>query len=245
MLDEDLQFWENSADAWIKTLNTRGDQSRIFLDPRVHRTLGDVANQKGLDIGCGEGPFLRQLAERGAIVSAVEPTPKLFQAACEQSPNFEILQAKAEQLPFANETFDLAIFYLVLIDIEPFEPAVEEAFRVLKPGGRCVIINSTSMNTASKRLWEVSETGERTAWYVEHYGVRQQIVAEWGGIRINNYHRPLSTYFTHCLRTGFQLKSFEEQIPTEDEIAANPKLKIHLICPYFNIQVWQKPMPIV
>lgn len=240
MLDEDIQLWQNSADAWIRILDIRGDKSRRFLDPRVHAAFGDVQGRNILDIGCGEGRFCRQLQERGANVVGVEPTPKLLEQAIQQDPQGDYRDARAEALPFPNETFDAVLFYLVLIDIEPFEPAIDEAFRVLKPGGKCVIVNSTGMNTATNRFWEWNEAGERTAWLVEHYGTRQRVVAEWNGIRVHNYHRPLGTYFTHCLNSGFQLRHYDEQIPTEAELAANPELAPHLICPCFNIQVWQK-----
>lgn len=237
--NEDIQLWEESASAWISHLDTRGDQSRRFLDPRVHEVFGDVDGKKILDIGCGEGRFSRQLSERGGEVTGLEPTPKLLARAKELG-GATFLNARAESLPFPDESFDIAIFYLVLIDIDPFEPAIEEAYRVLKPGEKCVIVNSTGMNTATNRLWEWNDTGERTAWLVEHYGTRQRVVAEWNGIRVNNYHRPLSTYFMHCLNVGFALRFFEEQIPTPEELEQNPGLAVHLICPYFNIQVWGK-----
>jgi len=238
--NEDIQLWEESASAWISHLTSRGDQSRRFLDPRVHAALGDVTGKKILDIGCGEGRFSRQLAERGAEATGLEPAPKLLAKAQELGGGPTFIHGNAETLPFPDNTFDFAIFYLVLIDIEPFEPAVEEAFRVLKPGGKCLIVNCTGMNTATNRMWERNEQGERTAWIVEHYGSRQRVIAEWNGIRVNNYHRPLSTYFTHHLDAGFNLKFFQEQLPTPEELETNPELEIHLICPYFNIQVWEK-----
>ena len=145
-----------------------------------------------------------------------------------------------DSIPFDDNSFDIAIFYLVLIDIEPMTPAIQEAFRVLKPGGRCVVVNCTSMNTATNRFWDRNEQGEKVAWLVEHYGTSQMVLAEWNGIKVHNYHRPLSAYLTQFLETGFRLASFDEPIPTESELDIDPGLAPHLICPLFNLQVWQK-----
>ena len=243
MLDDgDIQLWDESAEAWIRHLDKHGDQSRRFLDPRLFAAMGNLQSQKVLDIGCGEGRFARMLAERGADVTGVEPADRLLRRANEVAGGPNYVQTRAETLPFEDHTFDVAIYYLVLIDIEPFEPALTEAYRILKPGGKCVIANSTGMNTATNRLWERNSQGERTAWLVEHYGTRQRIPAEWNGIRVHNYHRPLSTYFAHCLATGFRLTHFDEPMPTDAEVAAEPNLQFHRICPFFNIQIWDKEL---
>lgn len=236
----DIELWNSSAGAWISHLSTRGDISRRFMDPRVWRVLGDVQGKTVLDIGCGEGRFSRQLTDRGAITTGLDPTPNLLKRAHELGGGATFVDAFADNLPFAGETFDVVLFYLVLIDIEPLEPAIHEAFRVLKPGGKCIIVNLTSMNTASNRLWELDVDGNRIGWHLDNYAESRQITSEWSGIKINNYHRPLSTYLQTFLATGFTLKSFDEAIPTDEEIAETPELAAQRICPYFNLQVWIK-----
>ena len=238
--EQDLELWNNSADAWISHLSTRGDQSRRFLDPRVWQILGDVNGKKALDIGCGEGRFSRQLAEQGAIATGIDPTPKLFQRAAELGGGATFINCGAENLPFADDSFDVALFYLVLIDIEPMAPAIKEAFRVLKPGGQCIVANLTSMNTASDRFWELDSEGNKIGWLMDNYADERQITSEWNGIKIHNYHRPLGIYFRTFLAAGFTLQSFEEAIPTDLEIKEVPDLAAQRICPYFNLQVWQK-----
>lgn len=239
-LDEDIQLWEASAQQWIDNLQSRGDQAREFLDPRVWQQFGNVEGKVVLDVGCGEGRFCRQLAEKGAIVTGVEPTPKLLEKAKTYADSITYIDGRAEQLPFPNATFDFVLFYLVLLDVEPFEPALDEARRVLKTGGKCIVVNCTSMNTASDRFWETDENGNKTAWLVERYGSRHQCIAEWKGIRVHNYHRPLSTYFQAFLERGFELRFFDEPVPTDEEVKVVPNLAVSFISPFFNIHVWQK-----
>ncbi len=239
-MSQDLELWNSSADAWISHLSTQGDISRQFMDPRVWAAIGDVSTKIILDVGCGEGRFSRQLAEQGAETVGIEPTPKLFQRASELGGGATFLNCLADSIPFPDATFDIVLFYLVLIDIEPLEPAINEAFRVLKLGGKCVIVNLNSMNTASDRLWDRDIDGSRIGWIIDNYGDARQITSEWNGIKINNYHRPLGTYIMLFIETGFTLNSFEEGLPTDAEIAQVPELAAQRICPYFNLQVWEK-----
>ena len=75
---------------------------------------------------------------------------------------------------------------------------------------------------------------------MDNYANSRRIVSEWNGIKVHNYHRPLSDYIQTFLKTGFKLHSFDEAIPTDAEVVENPELEAHRICPYFNLQVWEK-----
>lgn len=239
--DPGIQLWNDSAAAWIRGQGEHGDQSRQFLDPFVWEILGNVQGLTIADIGCGEGRFCRLLQARGAKPVGIEPTENLISVARQRDPEGDYRQEKAEKLSIASDSMDLVIFYLTMIDFDPIEPAIAEAMRILKPGGRCVVINLTSMNTASDTLWIHDENGKRVAWSVENYGRSHPSTVEWSGIRIINYHRPLSVYFQCFLAQGFQLENYLEPVPTDEQIQEHPEWAGHLIVPYFNIHVWDKP----
>jgi SAM-dependent methyltransferase len=146
-MSHDLDLWNSSAEAWITSQGEKGDSSRQFLDPFVLDLLGDVTGKSIADIGCGEGRFARLLTTKAARVTGVEPAENLFNAAETKSTGETYLCEGATELSIADQSQDVVIFYLSMIDFDPFEPAISEANRILKPGGRCMVIN-----TSSKRL---------------------------------------------------------------------------------------------
>jgi ubiquinone/menaquinone biosynthesis C-methylase UbiE len=65
---------------------------------------------------------------------------RLQKAAHEQAPHADILQATAEELPFADGSFDTVVSTLVLCGVDDQARALHEAHRVLRPGGRLLFI---------------------------------------------------------------------------------------------------------
>ena len=94
-----------------------------------------------LDIGCGTGRLAEILAERhGARVTGVDPSPEMLAVARgRRTPGVELLQARAEELPFAGGQFERAVMALVVQHVNRTR-AFREAVRVLAPGGRFVVV---------------------------------------------------------------------------------------------------------
>jgi ubiquinone/menaquinone biosynthesis C-methylase UbiE len=97
---------------------------------------GDLLGRRVLDIGCGTGRLAEALAERGARVWAVEPSPEMAALARKRFAN--VKAAPAERLPFKDGWFDRAVMWLVLHLVER-PRALAEALRVLGPDGRLVV----------------------------------------------------------------------------------------------------------
>jgi len=99
---------------------------------------------KVVEVGCGMGTDLLEYAKGGAIVTGLDLTPRHVELARKrfrlynQSGTFVI--GDAEELCFKDNSFDFAYSNGVLHHTPRTEQAVKEMHRVLKPGGRALII---------------------------------------------------------------------------------------------------------
>ena len=106
----------------------------------------DIKGKEVLEIGCGAGAHSALFAAQGAHVTAVDLTPERVLATSRKldmvdgSGSSGALQADAERLPFGDGAFDLVYSNGVLHHTPDMEGAVREVFRVLKPGGRAVVM---------------------------------------------------------------------------------------------------------
>jgi ubiquinone/menaquinone biosynthesis C-methylase UbiE len=107
---------------------------------------GKSAPLDALDAGCGTGFLCFELATRGHRVTGVDFAPAMIaearrKAAARGVPmRFE--EADVERLPFAAASFDLAISRHVLWTLPHPDAAIDEWIRVLRPGGRLVVVDS-------------------------------------------------------------------------------------------------------
>lgn len=235
----DQRHWHESAEAWIEFVD-RGDMNReLLLDPVILDICGEVQGLDVCDIGCGEGRFCRRLAKRGALVVGLDPIDALIEVAHERGGG-QYVKAMAERLPIQDTCFDIVISYLALLDIEGYVAAIREMARVLKPGGRAIVANQNAFITTNMTGWHKSPTGEKLHFPVDHYLEERGMLAQWAGIEIINYHRPLSSYFEAFLSSGFQLKKFLEPGPSEELLRSDPKFEEWQRVPFFYVAEWIK-----
>jgi ubiquinone/menaquinone biosynthesis C-methylase UbiE len=100
--------------------------------------LADVrAGQRALDVGCGPGALTAQLVDRLGVdaVSAVDPSPSFVEAVRERFPDIDAQSGRAEQLPFPDAGFDLALAQLVVHFMSDPVAGLREMARVTRPGG--------------------------------------------------------------------------------------------------------------
>jgi SAM-dependent methyltransferase len=113
-----------------------GRYSRL-LSPQLADLAGVAAGQRVLDVGCGPGALTSELVARlgPAAVAAVDPSEPFVAAARERHPEVDVRQAPAEELPFADATFDAALAQLVVHFMTDPTAGLAEMRRVTRPGG--------------------------------------------------------------------------------------------------------------
>jgi ubiquinone/menaquinone biosynthesis C-methylase UbiE len=98
-----------------------------------------------LDVGCGTGFLAFELTARGHRVTGVDFAPAMIAEARRKAEargiSIRFQQADAEQLPFAGGRFDLVMSRHLLWTLPHPEAAIDEWIRVLRPGGRLVVVD--------------------------------------------------------------------------------------------------------
>lgn len=127
----------------------RGD--RLVIG--IAEFLGDLHGAKVIEYGCGLGFLSILLARSGAEVTAIDISEASVGVARAQAETYGVAKrinfviSPAEQLPFADGTFDLAFGKAVLHHLDPTTAAPEMA-RILRPGGRAAFSEPLGTNVA-------------------------------------------------------------------------------------------------
>ncbi len=116
------------------------------IDPRIYHVqlileyLGDLAGKRVLDVGCGKGRFARVLKERhpAAEVWGLDLSAEMLRYV---PADIVTRQGSMTDLPFEDAWFDAAYATESLEHAVEIEAAVREICRVVRPGGRIVIID--------------------------------------------------------------------------------------------------------
>ena len=110
--------------------------------------------------------------------------------------------------------------------------------RVLKPGGTLLIANLSGFTSAcAEQGWVTDDEGRRLHYPVDRYLDEFPFWLEWTGIRIQNWHRPLTAYMAAFLANGLNLKFFAEPEPVSGEPSRQANFRR---APWFVVMEWQR-----
>ena len=135
------------------------------LASKLLMVLGQVSGKSICELGCGDGGLTRELATRGARISAIDISAEALSLTREQNKEFipgqlDVQQMDVSNLLFNDESFDLVAGISILYHVDIGKAAVEVS-RVLRPGGRAVFIEPLACNPVSN-LWRRLSPGART-----------------------------------------------------------------------------------
>lgn len=101
------------------------------------------SNTRILDLCCGAGQTTQFLVQYSDQVTGLDASPLALERAKKRVPQGEYVEGLAEELPFANEAFDLVQTSVALHEMTPqqLNQILQEVYRVLRPGGRFACID--------------------------------------------------------------------------------------------------------
>ncbi|MBI2037829.1 MAG: class I SAM-dependent methyltransferase [Candidatus Magasanikbacteria bacterium] len=110
---------------------------RKFIDLAIKKYVKSGEPVKILDVGCGTGAVLEQMASNNFLVSGIDMNDTALEY-CRQK-GFSVEKGFADRMPYSAETFDIVFALDVLEHLDNPELAVKEVRRVLKPGGLFIV----------------------------------------------------------------------------------------------------------
>jgi len=149
---------DRGSQAYFSDLQTQRYRSHRHLLPWIDSM---VSGRTVLEIGCGVGLDAFTMAKKGMQVTAVDLTTvgietvkTRFEA---EGLDAEFKVADACELPFADDSFDYVYSFGVLHHVADTQKAIDEVYRVLKPGGEAKIMlyHRRSLNEWVHRLLKV------------------------------------------------------------------------------------------
>ncbi|WP_018655602.1 class I SAM-dependent methyltransferase [Actinomadura flavalba] len=220
--------WETNAAYWVKVIRERHDRYRTELTDRaVLEAVGPCIGRDVLDAGCGEGYLARELAGRGARVTGVDAAQNLVDAAAAvpvPGPGTaEFERASVDALPYGDDAFDLVVCNHLFSHLPEPEHAIAEFGRVLRPGGRLVILTLHPCFYVAD-----SERGALTGIPAEQYfaqrGIDQHFLVDGmeSPAMITSWLRPLEHYAGTLRDSGFVIADLREPHPTPDQLRDDP-----------------------
>ncbi len=141
-MDDKQKYFDSFGDDWDKDLTAEDLERLSHIIDTFHLSEG----LNVCDLGCGTGvlfDILRHRVGRTGFIVGVDFAPRVAHKAARNFPfhNIGVVEAEASALPFAHDTFDVVVSFAAFAHFSRKSETIHEAYRILKPGGRVIIIH--------------------------------------------------------------------------------------------------------
>ncbi|AKK03007.1 class I SAM-dependent methyltransferase [Corynebacterium epidermidicanis] len=197
--DSDSQIYHQSHESYLSSFYWCPE----MLHEKDVRLLGNVADKRVLEIGCGSAPCANWLYDDGVeFITAFDISWGMLSHSTGNAP---LVQADALAMPFADNSFDVVFSAFGAIPfVESSLSVLDEAARVLKRGGRFVM----SINHPMR--WIFADDPE--SFEVQYSYFDREGYTEFQGERLTyaEQHRTLGDRIRELLQAGFVLDDLIE-----------------------------------
>lgn len=200
----------NDYDSFAEAYSAENETSLFnayYERPATLALAGDVAGRRILDAGCGSGPLLAALRDRGATVTGIDSSARMLELARRRLDADASLQVAdlRDPLPFEDGSFDDVVASLVLHYLEDWGPTLAEFRRVLRPGGRLIL--SVDHPFVAYTLTDPRPNYHATTSYSFEWTLQGQAA------QIQLWRRPLHAMTSAFSAAGFRIATISEPQP--------------------------------
>lgn len=235
------RYWDGNATAWARQVRMGYDLYRERVNnPAIAALLGDLSGKDVIDLGCGEGYNTRRLIQDARSVHGVDISDRMIRFACESERENPLgitydIASFSSLYTCADETFDVAVSFMALMDGADYDGAVREAARVLRTGGILVFSILHPCFATPNLEWLKDDRGEANRLIVGQYFEGSTFVDEWSfsqspiatdfpPFQVPRFQRTLSDYLNPLFLNGLHIERIEEPRPTETDVKDYPFL---------------------
>jgi SAM-dependent methyltransferase len=214
--------WGNGLAEWWVAEVGADPAYRDEVIPLLLEVLGPQEGDRYLDLGCGEGSVLHEVAVSGARVIGCDLSFDLARRAAAHGP---VVVARLPGLPWvAPGACDGAYAVLVLEHLDAVAPFFSATAEAVRPGGRLAVVANHPVCTAPGSAPVVDPDDGEMLWRWGDYFGEGVTVEPAGAGEIVFHHRSLQDLLTAAAAAGWALELLRERPVGAERAAADPLL---------------------
>lgn len=237
-MNDDLKTWDNGAQDYLVEASEENDVFKREVDtPTFIDLLGDLEGKVVLDIGCGNGDFVKKLSKLAAKVIGLDGSPNMIDAAHKNFPegNFIVSDLINEDIPMTPSSIDIVTSKMMLMNVKSVKKVGERVYKVLRSGGLYAIDVVHPFRPILKNLQNSGRYDKYLSYFTETTGS-----IEFGNKKYSFYYRPISQYINETIASGFKLLEIKELGINDKLVEKYPDLQSKLNSPISLHLVFQK-----
>jgi ubiquinone/menaquinone biosynthesis C-methylase UbiE len=153
--------WPERYDQWFTT--PIGKLIKQIEGELIHELLDPRPGEKILDAGCGTGIFTLDFLTGGVQVVGLDISRQMLKYAVKKATGYPFFTVQGDMLylPFKDNSFDKSVSITALEFIVDAKSAVDELFRVTRPGGYVVVATLNNLSPWAARRKAMTQKGQK------------------------------------------------------------------------------------
>jgi SAM-dependent methyltransferase len=247
-------MWDTNAASWARDVRSGKDSYREnFTFPAFASFLPSLEGLKIIDLGCGEGTNTGRIATMGARATGVDLSQRMIELAKESHRGDHRLDFRVASYTdlscFRAGSFDAAISTLAFMDGNDVDRAMQEAHRIVKPGG---FLAFSVLHPCTVTAFRAARDKSNLSGGDEYrYFDRRPFQEAWSlsttgandkpDLTVARFPRTLGDYLNAVANAGFVISRIDEPMPSLEACEIDPRLHTWRNYPFVLLVLATRP----